>query len=73
MAHDSARSLFGKRVLKQDSYLYAEQDYTSTKKWLFKKGAVVDVRQPGTEGWIKVTDSESRGGWIRIEQLEEIK
>ena len=73
MAHDSARSLFGKRVLKQDSYLYAEQDYTSTKKWLFKKGVVVDVRQPGNEGWIKVTDSESRGGWIRIEQLEEVK
>jgi curli production assembly/transport component CsgG len=73
MAQDSARALFGKRVLKQDSYLYAEQDYTSTKKWLFKKGVVVDVRQPGNEGWIKVTDSESRGGWIRIEQLEEVK
>jgi len=34
---------------------------------------VVDVRQVGTEGWFKVTDSESKGGWIRVEQLEEVK
>jgi len=73
IAQDTARSLFGKRKLKEDSYLYSEQDYTSVKKWLFKKGTVVDVRQPGSEGWFKVTDSESRGGWIRTEQLEEVK
>jgi curli production assembly/transport component CsgG len=65
--------LFGKRVLKQDSYLYTEHDEQSTKKWQFKKGTKVDIRQPGTEGWVKITDSESRGGWIRTEQLEEIK
>ena len=63
-------ALFGKKTLKQDSYLYAEQDEKSTRKWQFKKGTVVDVRQPGTEGWVKVFDSDSRGGWIRIEQLE---
>jgi len=73
IAQDTARPLFGKRKLKEDSYLYSEQDYTSVKKWLFKKGTVVDVRQPGSEGWFKVTDSESRGGWIRTEQLEEVK
>jgi len=65
--------LFGKRVLKQDSFLYAEHNEQSTKKWQFKKGTRVDIRQPGTEGWVKVTDSESRGGWIRTEQLDEIK
>jgi curli production assembly/transport component CsgG len=73
IAQDTARSLFGKRKLKEDSYLYSEQDYTSVKKWQFKKGTVVDVRQPGSEGWFRVTDSESRGGWIRTEQLEEVK
>jgi curli production assembly/transport component CsgG len=73
ISQDSARPLFGKRILKQDSYLYSEQDYTSVKKWLFKKGTVVDVRQPGSEGWWRVTDNESRGGWIRTEQLEEVK
>jgi curli production assembly/transport component CsgG len=66
-------ALFGKRILKQDSYLYADHDDKSTRKWQFKKGTVVDVRQPGTEGWVKVTDSESRGGWIKVEQLEEMK
>jgi len=73
IAQDTARPLFGKRKLKEDSYLYSEQDYTSVKKWLFKKGTVVDVRQPGSEGWFRVIDSESRGGWIRTEQLEEVK
>jgi curli production assembly/transport component CsgG len=73
MSQDSARALFGKRILKQDSYLFSEQDYTSTKKWWFKKGTVVDVRAPGSEGWWRVTDSELRGGWIRAEQLEELK
>jgi len=65
-----ARPLFGQRKLKEDSYLYSEQDYTSTKKWLFKKGTEVKVIQPGSEGWLKVVDSENKGGWIRIEQLE---
>jgi len=65
-----ARPLFGQRKLKEDSYLYSEQDYTSIKKWLFKKGTVVDVRQLGSEGWLRIIDSENRGGWIRTEQLE---
>jgi curli production assembly/transport component CsgG len=68
-----ARSLFGQRKLKEDTYLYSEQDHTSTKKWMFKKGTVVDIRQVGSEGWFKVTDSEMRGGWIRTEHLDEAK
>jgi len=67
------RALFGNRRLKEDSYLYPEAIVSSTKKWQFKKGTEVKVVQPGSEGWLKVIDSESRGGWIRIEQLEEIK
>ena len=68
-----ARSLFGQRKLKEDTYLFSEQDHTSVKKWLFKKGTVVDIRQVGSEGWFKVTDSEMRGGWIRTEHLDEVK
>jgi curli production assembly/transport component CsgG len=68
-----SKPLFGQRKLKDDSYLYVEADLKTTKKWMFKKGTVVDVRQPGSEGWFRVTDSESRGGWIRTEQLEEVK
>jgi curli production assembly/transport component CsgG len=67
------RPLFGQRKLKEDSYLYAEDGGKGAKKWWFKKGTVMDVRAPGSEGWFKVADSESRSGWIRIEQLEEIK
>ena len=67
------RALFGNRKLKEDSYLYSEAIVSSTKKWQFKKGTEVKVIQPGSEGWVKVVDSESRGGWIRTEQLEEIK
>jgi curli production assembly/transport component CsgG len=73
VSQDNARPMFGQRKLKEDSYLYSEQEYTSTKKWLFKKGTVVDIRQLGSEGWFRVTDSESRGGWIRLEQLEVVK
>ena len=70
---EEAKPLFGQRKLKEDSYLYIEADLKTTKKWMFKKGTVVDVRQLGSEGWLRVRDSELRGGWIRIEQLEEVK
>jgi curli production assembly/transport component CsgG len=65
--------LFGKKILKQDSYLFNEQDEKSTRKWQFKKGTIVQIRQPGIDGWVKVFDNESRGGWIRTEQLEDVK
>jgi curli production assembly/transport component CsgG len=64
------KPLFGQRKLKDDSYLYSEENTNSTRKWQFKKGTVVDVRQLGTDGWLRVRDSELRGGWIRQEQLE---
>jgi curli production assembly/transport component CsgG len=65
--------LFGQRKLKEDSYLFAEENIKGIKKWQFKKGTLVDVRQQGGEGWFRVTDNELRGGWIRAEQLEEAK
>ena len=68
----NAPALFGKRRLKDTSYLHAQPDLASTKKWQFIKGTVVDVRQPGPEGWWKVTDDQLRGGWIRVDMLEHI-
>jgi curli production assembly/transport component CsgG len=65
--------LFGQRRLKEDSYLYVESDIKTTKRWQFKKGTVVNVVQPGSEGWFRVADSEKRSGWIQTEKLEEIK
>jgi curli production assembly/transport component CsgG len=65
--------LFGQRKLKEDSYLYVEPDTKTTRRWQLKKGTVMNVVQPGSEGWVRVKDSESRGGWIQLEQLEEVK
>jgi curli production assembly/transport component CsgG len=65
--------LFGQRKLKEAEFIYKESNNKSQKTWQFKKGTVVDVKQPGSDGWVRVTDSESRGGWIQIEKLEEIK
>ena len=63
--------LFGKRVLKDDSYLYAEEKETSTRKWQFKKGTVVSIKQLGRDGWIRVADVEGRGGWIKIDAVQD--
>ena len=68
-----ARPLFGQRKLKEAEYIYKEPDEKSQRTWQFKKGTVVNVVQPGSEGWLKITDSEKRSGWIRTEQLEEAK
>ena len=64
--------LFGKRMLKEDSFLYAEEKETSQRKWQFKKGTVVSIKQLGSDGWIKAVDSEGRGGWIKIDAVQEI-
>jgi curli production assembly/transport component CsgG len=64
--------LFGQRKLKEDSYIQADPTVNSTKKWWFKKGTVVDVRELGSEGWLRVRDRELRGGWIREEQLDKL-
>jgi hypothetical protein len=67
------KPLFGQRRLKEAEFIYKEPNDKSQKTWMFKKGAVVNVVQPGSEGWVRVVDSERRGGWIQIEQMEEIK
>ena len=67
------KPLFGQRKLKEAEYIYKEPDEKSQKTWMFKKGSVVNVVQPGVEGWVRVVDSEKRGGWIRVEQMEEVK
>ena len=64
--------LFGKRMLKDDSFLYAEEIETSTRKWQFKKGTVVSIKQLGSNGWIRVADVEGRGGWIKIDAVQEV-
>lgn len=72
MAQVTARPLFGERKLKEGSYLYASENEAGTKKWWFPKGSIVSVRQPGSEGWWRVTiaDGTERGGWIRSDKLE---
>jgi len=72
MAQVTARPLFGERKLREGSYLYATENEAGTKKWWFPKGSIVSVRQPGSEGWWRVTiaDGTDRGGWIRSSQLE---
>jgi hypothetical protein len=67
------RPLFGQRRLKEAEFIYKEADDKSQKTWQFKKGTVVNVVQPGSEGWVRVVDSERRGGWIRVERMEEVK
>jgi hypothetical protein len=65
------RPLFGQRRLKEAEFIYKEPNDKSQKTWMFKKDSVVDVVQPGSEGWVRVIDREKRGGWIRVEQLED--
>ena len=75
MSNDASKALFGVKVLKENSFLYAEEKETSTKKWWFAKGTTMSIRQPGTEGWwrVMVTDGTDRGGWIQSNKLEDKK
>ena len=68
-------TLFGERVLKENSYLYAQEKETSTKKWWVAKGSIMSIKQPGTEGWwsVVVKDGTNRGGWIQSNKLEDKK
>ncbi len=69
---EEPKALFGQRTLKENSFLYASENEASTRKWWIPKGTVVDVKQPGIEGWWRVTmaDGTGRGGWIRSDKLE---
>jgi hypothetical protein len=68
-------TLFGERVLKENSYLYAKETETSTKVWWVAKGSIMSIKQPGTEGWwrVVVKDGTNRGGWIQSVKLEDKK
>ena len=68
---EEPKPLFGQRTLKENTFLYAEQNEASTRKWWIAKGAIVNVRQPGIEGWWRVTmsDGTDRGGWIQSSKL----
>jgi curli production assembly/transport component CsgG len=70
---EEVKPLFGQRVLKEAEFIYKEPNDKSQKTWQFKKGSTVSVVQPGSEGWVRVIDSEKRSGWIQIEKLEEVK
>jgi curli production assembly/transport component CsgG len=68
---ETARPLFGQRTLTENSFLYASENEASTRKWWIPKGTVVDVKQPGIEGWWRVimADGTGRGGWIQNSKL----
>jgi len=69
---EEPKPLFGQRTLKENSFLYTNENEASTRKWWIPKGTVVDVKQPGIEGWWRVTiaDGTNRGGWIQTNKLE---
>jgi curli production assembly/transport component CsgG len=69
---EEPRPLFGQRRLKEAEFIYKDATDKSQKTWQFKKGTVVDVVQPGSEGWVRVVDSEKRGGWVMNDRLEKI-
>jgi uncharacterized protein YgiM (DUF1202 family) len=66
------KPLFGQRRLKEAEFIYKEPNDKSQKTWMFKKDSVVNVVQPGSEGWVRVTDNEKRGGWIMNDRLEKM-
>jgi curli production assembly/transport component CsgG len=65
-------ALFGQRKLKEAEFIYKDPNNKSQKTWMFKKDSVVNVVQPGSEGWVKVIDREKRGGWILNDRLEKV-
>jgi curli production assembly/transport component CsgG len=66
------KALFGQRKLKEAEFIYKDPNNKSQKTWMFKKDSVVNVVQPGSEGWVKVIDREKRGGWILNDRLEKV-
>ena len=68
-------TLFGDRILKENSYLHSKETEKSTKVWWVAKGSIMSIKQPGTEGWWKVVvkDGTNRGGWIQSNKLEDKK
>jgi hypothetical protein len=67
-----SKKLFGQSRLKEAEFIYKEPNDKSQKTWQFKKGTVVNVVQPVSEGWIRVVDVEGRGGWIKMDAVQEV-
>jgi curli production assembly/transport component CsgG len=67
-----SKTLFGQSRLKEAEFIYKEPNDKSQKTWQFKKGTVVNVVQPVSEGWIRVVDVEGRGGWIKMDVVQEV-
>jgi len=61
--------LFGKRVLKEDAYLYKEADDKSQRTWQLKKGVELTIISPGPDGWHLVRDAEQRKGFVKQDVL----
>ena len=61
--------LFGARYLKEDSYVYKEDNENSQRTWLLKKGTELTIITPGPEGWHRVTDSAKRSGFVKQDVL----
>jgi hypothetical protein len=68
---EEPKALFGQRTLTENSFLYVSENEASTRRWWIPKGTVVNVIQPGIEGWWRVTmsDGTNRGGWIQSNKL----
>ena len=68
---EEPKALFGQRTLTENSFLYVSENEASTRRWWIPKGTVVNVIQPGIEGWWRVTmsDGTGRGGWIQNSKL----
>jgi curli production assembly/transport component CsgG len=64
--------LYKQRILKEDSFLHAEENEASQRRWQFRQGTIVTIRQVGNDGWIKVVDSEFKGGWVKMEAVKEV-
>lgn len=63
-------SLFLPKRLTEDLYVYKDQDEKGIKKWFFKKGTIVTIREIGNEGWVRIADAAFLSGWIKIKELE---
>ena len=61
--------LFGKRILKEDAYLYKEADDKSQRTWQLKKGTELTIISPGPDGWHLVRDAEQRKGFVKQDVL----
>ena len=60
------------RYLKEDSYVYKEQDEKSQKTWLLKKGQEFTTTNANA-GWVAVTTKDGKKGFVREDVLTSSK